>query len=201
MKKKRSETSKLIVRLIASSDFNSRGQVDLVDYQSCPDGDFKWAMHYQDHLTKFSILRPLKSKRAAEVAYQLTDIFLLLGAPHILQSDNGREFTANIITELKLLWPELKLVHGRPRHPQSQGSVERANADIKSMIISWTHENNNTHWSERLRFVQFKTKTRSYHRTIDQSPYSALFGSDLKVGLSSTAIPKEIWTHLKPRRT
>jgi transposase InsO family protein len=149
-------------------------------------------MHYQDHLTKFSILRPLKSKRAAEVAYQLTDIFLLLGAPHILQSDNGREFTANIITELKLLWPELKLVHGRPRHPQSQGSVERANADIKSMIISWTHENNNTHWSERLRFVQFKTKTRSYHRTIDQSPYSALFGSDLKVGLSSSAIPKEI---------
>jgi hypothetical protein len=54
----------------------------------------RWVMHYQDHLTKFSILRPLKSKRAAEVAYQLTDIFLLLGAPHILQSDNGREFIA-----------------------------------------------------------------------------------------------------------
>jgi hypothetical protein len=68
-------------------------------------------MHYQDHLAKFSILRPLKSKRAAEVAYQLTDIFLLLGAPHILQNDNGREFTANIIIELKLLRPELKLVH------------------------------------------------------------------------------------------
>ena len=59
------------------------------------------------------------------------------------------------------------------------------------MIISWTHENNNTHWSEGLRFVQFQ-KNRSYHRTIDQSPYSALFGSDPKVGLSSSAIPKEI---------
>jgi hypothetical protein len=43
----------------------------------------------------------------------------------ILQSDNGREFTANIITELKSLWPDLKIVHGRPRHPQSQHSVER----------------------------------------------------------------------------
>ena len=40
LKKKRSETSKLIVRPITSSDFNSRGQVDLVDYQSCPDGVF-----------------------------------------------------------------------------------------------------------------------------------------------------------------
>jgi hypothetical protein len=49
---------------------------------------------------------------------------------------------------------ELKLVHGKPRHPQSQGSVEWANADIKSMIISWTHENNNTHWSEGLTFAE-----------------------------------------------
>jgi hypothetical protein len=35
-------------------------------------------------------------------------------------------------------------------------------------------------------------KKRSYHRTIDQSPYSALFGSDPKAGFSSSAIPKEI---------
>jgi hypothetical protein len=42
----------------------------------------------------------LKSKTAAEVAYNLLDIFLILGAPMILQSDNGLEFTDNIITEL-----------------------------------------------------------------------------------------------------
>jgi hypothetical protein len=29
------------------------------------------------------------------VGFQLLDIFLLFGAPHILQSDNGREFTAH----------------------------------------------------------------------------------------------------------
>jgi transposase InsO family protein len=55
----------------------------------------------------------------------------------ILQSDNGREFTANIITDLKSLWPDLKIVHGRPRHPQSQGSEERANADVKEMLATW----------------------------------------------------------------
>lgn len=136
LKNSRSETTKLVVRPITSDDFNCHGQVDLVDYQSCPDEEFKWVMHYQDHFTKFSVLRPLKSKRAEEVAYQLIDIFLLIRAPHILQSDNWREFNANVITELKLLWPELKLVHGRPRHPASQGSVDGANADIKSMIVS-----------------------------------------------------------------
>ena len=62
-------------------------------------------------------MRPLKSKTAAEVAYSLLDIFIILGAPMNLESDNGREFTVNIITELKSLWPDLKIMHGRPCHP------------------------------------------------------------------------------------
>ena len=93
-------------------------------------------MVYQDHLTKFVVIRPLTPKRAAEVAYQLMDIFMLFGAPHILQSDNGSEFTAQIISDLKELWPELVIVHGKPCHPQSQGSVERANYGIKYMLVA-----------------------------------------------------------------
>jgi transposase InsO family protein len=93
-------------------------------------------MVYQDHLTNFVVIRPLTPKRAADVAYQLMDIFLLFGAPHILQSDNGSEFTAQIISDLKELWPELVIVHGKPCHPQSQGSVERANYGIKYMLVA-----------------------------------------------------------------
>lgn len=196
LKKKRSELSKLVIKPVTSSDFNSRGQVDLIDYQSASDKDYKWVFHYQDHLTKFSILRPLKTKTAAEVAYNLLDVFLLIGAPKILQSDNGREFTANIISELKSMWPDLVIVHGRPRHPQSQGSVERANADVKEMLATWMHENNINQWSEGLRFVQFQ-KNRSFHRVIGQSPYNALFGADPKVGLSSSNIPKELLSGLE----
>ena len=106
---------------------------------------------YLDHLTKFCVLRPLTSKRAAEVAYELIDIFLLLGAPHILQSDNGSEFPDSIITELKGMWPELLVVHGKPRHPQSQGSVERLN--LKNMLIAWINDNYTTDWSVALRLV------------------------------------------------
>jgi hypothetical protein len=39
---------------------------------------------------------------------------------------------------------EFVIVHGRPRHPQSQGSVERANTEIKEMIISWMNDNDTT---------------------------------------------------------
>ena len=150
LKRKRSDISKLVVKPIISVEFNCRGQVDIVDLQPVPDQEFKWIMHYQDHLTKFSALRALKSKRAAEVAYQLLDIYLLFGAPHILKSD--------IITELKSLWSGLVIVHGRHRHPQSQGSVERANADIEEILISWMNDNDTRQWSEGLRFVQFQQK-------------------------------------------
>jgi hypothetical protein len=51
----------LVVKPLLSKDFNSRGQVDLVDMQSMCDGDFKFILHY---LTKFAVLHPLTSKLA-----------------------------------------------------------------------------------------------------------------------------------------
>jgi hypothetical protein len=119
------------------------------------------------------------------------DIFLLIGAPHILQSDNGREFTASVITELKELWPDLVLVHGKPRHPQSQGSVERLNCDIKDILVSWLHDNNSSDWAMGLKFVQFM-KNSSHHSAIKQTPYKALFGCEPRVGLRSSNLPVEV---------
>ena len=82
--------------------------------QSMEANKSKWILVYQDHLTKFCVLRALTLKRASEVAYQLVDIFLLIGALMILQSDNGAEFTSSIIEELKIIWPDLKIIHGKP---------------------------------------------------------------------------------------
>jgi hypothetical protein len=81
-----------------------KGQVDLMDFRSNPDGKYKFIMVYQDHLTKFCNIKPLTSKKASEVAFNLIDVFTIFGAPHILQSDNGCEFTALLISELKLMW-------------------------------------------------------------------------------------------------
>ena len=96
MRKK--EGTGLVIRPITAKDFNERGQMDLIDFQSLPDQNYKYVLHYQDHLSKYHILRPLTSKRAAEDAYHLLHIFIDFGAPQILQSDNGRELTANVIT-------------------------------------------------------------------------------------------------------
>lgn len=181
----------IVVRPILSQDLNARGQVDLVDLQSMPDGDWKWLMNYQDHTTKFTHLRPLRSKEASGVAVELLKIFLEFGAPAILQSDNGKEFVAQVITELSMLWKDCKIIRGRPRHPESQGSVERCNQDIENMLRAWLKENASTKWSIGCLFVQFQ-KNSSLHRIIKRSPYRAVFGADPKMGLSKTIIPPSI---------
>ena len=168
-----------------------QGQLDLMDYQSMPDGIWKWVMHYQDHHNKLSYLNPLSSKCAREVALRLVDIFTLIGAPCILQMDNGREFVAKVVEELKLIWPGMAIVHGKPRHPQSQGSVERANGDVHTMLSLWMTDNNSKNWALGLKFVQMQ-KNNSYHTTIKCTPYYATFGLEFKFALNSSKIPREI---------
>jgi hypothetical protein len=61
-KRKRIATKGVVVRPILTREYGSRGQVDLVDMHSMPNGQYKWILVYQDHLTKFCVLRPLSSK-------------------------------------------------------------------------------------------------------------------------------------------
>lgn len=70
----------VVVKPIISSDFNPRCQIDLIDFQSHLDGKFKFIMVYQDHLTKFAVVKPLEFKRDEEIAYNIIDIFTLRGA-------------------------------------------------------------------------------------------------------------------------
>lgn len=76
------------------------------------------------------------------MAHELVLIFLDFGALHILQSDSGKECTAQVIHELSFLWPELVLVNEHPRHPLRQGSVDRSNADLKTKLMTWMCDNN-----------------------------------------------------------
>ena len=52
-----------------------------------------------------------------------------------------------IITEIKNVWPECTIVHGRPRHSESQGGIERLNRTVQQKLAAWMLENNSKKWS------------------------------------------------------
>ncbi|CAH0562960.1 unnamed protein product [Brassicogethes aeneus] len=103
---------------------------------------------------------------------------------------NQNQSYFRVIEELVQLWPNCRIVHGKPRHSRSQGSVERANQDIENKLASWMKDNNSTKWSEGLGFVQFY-KNRCFHSGIGRSPYEALFGVPCRDGLNDLPVSSE----------
>lgn len=131
----------------------------------------------------------MKTKTAEELA----KIFLVFRAPTILQSDNGREFTAEVIVSrlcrksgvinsepwnqksMSKLWPDMKLINGRPRYPQSQGLVERGNQTLENKLASWMKTNNTTQWHIGLPIVVYQMNT-SFSNAINCTLYEVVFG-------------------------
>ena len=58
------------------------------------------------------------------------------------------------------------------------------------MLMTWLQSNSNTHWGDGLRFVQVM-KNRAHHEGIKCSPYEAIFGQPMKVGLKTSNLPDD----------
>ena len=192
--KGRKSTQKIIHKPIIPAGVGVRGQADLVDLQLSPDNGYKFILNYQDCFSKFVVLRPLKSKTADEVAQCLVHIFCEHGPPHILHTDNGTEFSnKTLIAILHKLWSSTRIVHGRPRHPEDQGSVERANGDFKKLLYARLKDEKKEHnqWVSVLHYVQY-SKNIANHRGINATPFSVHFGRtppDLSVDMQ---LPREV---------
>lgn len=74
------------------------------------------------------------------------------------------------------------MVNGRPRHPQSQGSVERSNSTLKDTLTAWLRDNNTSKWTQGLPFSQWALNT-TYHEATKTIPYETLFGVKPRVGI------------------
>ena len=89
------------------------------------------------------------------------------------------------------MWGGLKIVHGKPRHSQSQGSVERANRDIEDILTTWLHQTQRPIGQmgsvlSKSGRIEPITKALSV-----RSPYEAIFGQPMKVGLKTSNLPNE----------
>lgn len=195
-------------RLSFTYDYHLSTQVDLIDMQSFKDGEYAYILVYQDHGIKLCALEALQTKTKMAVALTLLRIFSFIGPPMILQSDNGREFDkvagvgpvtplddntlSGVVTQLAELWPESKLVHGRARHSQSQGGVERLNQTVQRRLAAWMKDSGSKKWaSVGIKLVQWTINT-SFTKSIKKVPYELAFGQAPGCGISSLPIAPEL---------
>ena len=74
----------------------------------------------------------MPNKASEKVVKVVLTWIMNLGPPKILQSDNGTEFKGALTILLRQYG--IQVINGRPRHPQSQGMVEKANHILKNKI-------------------------------------------------------------------
>jgi hypothetical protein len=170
----------VVTKPIISLGVMTRVQIDLIDMRTRPDKIspdivYGWILNCIDRFSKFCWRYALKNKSTNEVALKLRDLFFVFGPPRILHSDNGREFVSGVITELKTLFPDLVFIRGQPRHPQSQGCIERANGVLCDALGKWMCSNNSSRWSSALLPVTYRINTRM--STVTKiTPYETMFG-------------------------
>jgi hypothetical protein len=63
------------------------------------------------------------------------------------------------------------------------------------MLATWMETNNTTKWSEGLRFVQ-AMKNRAYHEGTKCSPYEAMFGVPMKLGIADSVLPRNVTVNM-----
>ena len=83
-----------------------------------------WLLSIVDHHSKFLMGHIFPSKEAINVRGFLTECFCLNGRPSVILSDNGGEFTADIVTYYCEEF-RIKCINGLPYHLQTQGAVEQ----------------------------------------------------------------------------
>ncbi|CAG8797001.1 36931_t:CDS:2, partial [Racocetra persica] len=147
---------------------------------------------------------PLKDKEGNTIHRELVNFFKNFGPPTKLQADNRFEFITSILKKTCNAF-EIKLVHGRARHPQSQGKIERFNQTLgrhlTKMMWDEVSESQGYRWINVLpQFVIAYNKVP--HETHQKSLYEAFFGfkmhavyntlNTLEDNISETNIPRTI---------
>ncbi len=72
-------------------------------------------------------------------------------------------------------------MRGRPRHPQSQGCVERGNAPFKDALSRWMDENQTSYWTLGTYIVNSRINQRAIESRANQTPCYLMFGEHPKL--------------------
>ena len=93
----------------------------------------KYILAICDHFTKHIKVFPMKTQTALEVAEKCLDYCLTFGIPESVLTDQGSNFTSQIVESL---WERLDVhtLRTTAYHPQTDGITERFNRTIKTML-------------------------------------------------------------------
>ena len=147
-----------------------------------------------DYATRWPEAIPLKSIEAVHVAEELMVLFSRVGVPKEILTDQGTNFTSNLLAEVYRLL-HIQPIRTSPYHPQTDGLVERFNQTLKSMLKKAATEEGKD-WDKLIPYVLFA------YREVPQastgfSPFELVYGRPVRGPLDVLKESWEVGTHSK----
>ena len=166
---------------------NGRVHMDLfgpLDRRSSPNEppSKAYVMVMTDALTKWVRLAVIPNKEAQTVAQTfLNDWCLIFGHPQAICTDQGKEFTNDV---MRVLLQDRSIKHftTTPYHPAANGQAEVFNRTMGQFLRAALHEEklDPLTWPSLIPLLQFRYNT-SLHQAIKKTPFEVLFGYDPRV--------------------
>ncbi|CAG2252792.1 unnamed protein product [Mytilus edulis] len=173
-----------------SDDIFSRWHMDILSGLPTTPDKYKHVLLVVDSYSKWSEIFPLKTQEAGEVAGILyREIITRYGAPRVLISDRGRNFTSNLVKALSEMFQITRHLTSS-YHPQTNGSVERMNSVILQSIRSYAKDQQDD-WVHLLPGIMMAYRATPATQSTDFSPFFLLFGREMCLPIDTSLIPKE----------
>ena len=147
----------------------------------------KYILVICDYATRYPEAIALKSIEAECIAEELMKVFARVGVPKEILTDQGSNFTSQLLMELYRLL-HIKPIRTSPYHPQTDGLVERFNQTLKAMLRR-TADEEGKDWDRLIPYLLFA------YREVPQastgfSPFELLYGRQVRGPLD---ILRESW--------
>ena len=106
-----------------------------------------------DYATRYPEAIPLRTIDAEHIAEQLIGVFARVGVPQEILTDQGSNFTSQLLAELYRLL-HVQSIRTSPYHPQMDGLVERFNQTLKSMLRK-SVDKEGKNWDKMIPYLLF----------------------------------------------
>ena len=148
-----------------------------------------------DYATRYTEAVAMRSIDAEHVAEELVCIFAQVGLPREILTDQGTNFTSELLAEIYRLL-HLGSLRTSPYHPQTDGLVERFNGTLKEMLRKCATQDGKD-WDKLLPYVLFAYR-EAPHESTGFLPFELLYGWEvrgpldlLKVGWEAKPVASE----------
>ena len=138
----------------------------------------RYALVFQDYLTKWPEVFPVKDRTAPTVAKCLAELVWRHGVPSKIVHDRAAEFLSDVLQDTAAILG-LKQLPTSGGHPQTDGLVERFNRTLKSMLVKLV-EAKGRNWDKLLGPVLLAYRTTP-QASSGETPFFLMYGRDCRL--------------------